>query len=364
LADNAVHQIISAFTSGCLDKENFIQFMNYILENDDLPKGEMGELQNIISLVPTLLELDKPPDHLKSNLFKRITDDNSSENDSRKKEIVEEKTTVHQASEESYLKEAQPVDDKESTVPISDIKKQTFIEDPISTGQKVTIKTTKIKQEPLHDIEDNEVPKTKVVDSGSFEKTSHSSKSNIFPWILSGILLVVLVIVTIYFNSSKTQLNEEIASIKSRLSGFQSEIASTNKFVNDHVELIEFFNHKNVEIVNFQGSDINLDASGKLLISFEAGEGLLQLKNTTPLSSDEAYQLWMVSKTQSYSLGMIITRPDVEYYKVTNIPFLKKEEIRMFRITKETREGAEIPQGITYLFGVFSTEKVNSKGRR
>jgi len=337
--------------------------MNYILDNDDLPKGEMGELQNIISLVPTLLELDKPADSLKRNLEKRIQDLEGIRLTSAEKTKIENKFKEEILPPISEPKEIKITDTKAQTIVEEDVKKQTFIEEPIRSNSSVPKEKTVLKSEPLHDVGENEIPKTKIIETKSDHFDERKSFS-ILPWLLAGILFVILVLVTIYFNNTNTELNNEINTIKSQLSGFQGEIATTNKFVNDHVALIEFFNHKNVEIVNFQGSDINLDASGKLLISFEAGEGLLQLKNTSPLSSNEAFQLWMVSKNESYSLGTIVTRPDLEYYKITNIPFLKKEEVRMFRITKETREGAEIPQGITYLFGVFSTEKINSKGRR
>lgn len=363
MADKAVHQIISAFTSGCLDKENYIQFMNYIIDNDDLPKGEMGELQNIISLVPTLLELDKPAKSLKRNLEKRIQEIEGISSKPEEQTFTSQKSLSELIPPSTEPREVKITDTKAQTIDEQDVKRQTFIEEPIRSVSSAPKEKTVLKSEPLHAVDKNEVPKTKVVETRSHHNEERKPFSAL-PWVLAGILLVILVIVTVYFNNTNKELIDEISTIKSQLSGFQSEIANTNKFVNDHVELIEFFNHKNVEIVNFQGSDINLDASGKLLISFEAGEGLLQLKNTSPLSSNEAFQIWMVSRNQSYSLGTIVTRPDMEYYKITNIPFLKKEEIRMFRITKETREGAEIPQGITYLFGVFSTEKVNSKGRK
>ncbi len=363
MADKAVHQIISGYASGCLDKENFIQFRNYILENDDLPKGELGELQNIISLIPMLLDIDKPPDSLKPNLLNRIYEMEEKATAELKHGQTTQKSFVIPATSGREPKEVEITGLEKTTTREQDKKKQTYIDDPILSQTQTGKEKTKIKSERLHDIDKHETPKTKVVETKPHHYLSHKGFSAL-PWLLAGVFLVILIVVTIYFNNANNSLNDEIASIKSQLAGFQNEIASTNQFVNDHVALIEFFNHKNVEIVNFQGSDINLDASGKLLISFEAGEGLLQLKNTAPLSSNEAFQLWMVSKNESYSLGTIIARPDIEYYSITNIPFLKKEEIRMFRITKESREGAEIPQGITYLFGVFSTEKVNSRGRR
>jgi len=52
MADKAIHEMISAFAAGCMDKANFVQFKDYINEGGELPDRELGELQNIISMIP------------------------------------------------------------------------------------------------------------------------------------------------------------------------------------------------------------------------------------------------------------------------------------------------------------------------
>ena len=334
MADNAVHQIISAYSTGCLDRDNFIQFINFMNEGGDLPKGEMGELQNVIALIPTLLELEEPPEDLKNLVAKQIIDIETQ----RKRE-----------EKERLERKMHPVQPP-AAAPKTDISK------PVqSKDQEAAAVTDTPEIQTLID-EDKSVAKTEA------EPALLPGK---LPVILIGVLGLLLIVVSVYFYLSKSELENELINSSERINDLSGEIASTNKFLNEHIELLEFLNYKNVEIVNFQATEAKPDAFGKLFVSFEVGEAILQLKNLPKLTSIESYQLWMVSPEQSYSLGTVFMRPDIEYYKIDNLPFLKKEDITMFRITKETRSGSETPQGQLYLFGTFyrQPEQVNARRR-
>jgi hypothetical protein len=89
---------------------------------------------------------------------------------------------------------------------------------------------------------------------------------------------------------------------------------------------------------------------------------MLQLRNMPFLENDEVYQVWMISKDVAYPLSSIITRGDVEYYNISNIPYLPAEDINLFRVTKEARAGVLVPKGTTFLYGIFLKE--TNRGRR
>ena len=55
MADNETNEMMSAFALGCMDKLNYREFKNHIRRGGNLPKGELGDLQNIIALIPTVL---------------------------------------------------------------------------------------------------------------------------------------------------------------------------------------------------------------------------------------------------------------------------------------------------------------------
>lgn len=334
MADKALHQMISAYVTGCLDRDNFIQFRKYVREGGELPEGELGELQNLMSLVPTLLEMESPPEETKDKIAQRLIE----LKDEIKTKIREEKLTASEERKTVAKTTAAPPE------------------------QSTTNVKTELKSKPLHDGEPQ--THTRKQTTKIRETTPEPKQSSGFTWVLTSILFLILIAVIIYFHTINSALEQEISDIKNQLAGFQDEISNTNKFINDHLSLIEFFNYRNVEIVNLANGDVNTNSSGKLLISFESGEALLQLRNIPQLAIDETYQLWMVSSDLSYSLGTIIPQTDMKFYKISNIPFVPREQVDMFRITKEPRGGSDLPSGTTYLYGVFYKEPESNTRRR
>lgn len=340
MPDKALYQMMSAYAAGCLDMENYIQFKNYIIDRGDLPSGEMGELQNVLSLIPTLLDQEKPSPAVKEKIAKRLME----LKDETKSKIKEERITAESKKQTDTVKQEETIDLKKLT-----------------TAQEKEQKKFDVKS--LHDTmtrdETRLGPKTKM----RTQQIQTPEKSSSLVWILTGTLIVILIAVIFYFYETNKSLENEISDIKEQLSGFQNEIANTNEFINDHLSLIEFFNYSDVDIVNFIAADPGEKGSARLIISFAAGEGLVQFKNVQSITSNEAYQLWMVSKDVSYSLGVFVIMPEIKYYKVSNFPNIPKEQIDLFRITKENRGGSEIPSGATYLFGTLKMEKTTTRRR-
>ena len=188
--------------------------------------------------------------------------------------------------------------------------------------------------------------------------------NSILLWTFSIILLISVVVSIIISNNKTDDLQDQLNSLNSELAALETELANSNEFINDYLEFIEFFNNPNINIITLSGSAVNPNSSGRLMISFDAGEGLLQMKNMPRLESEETYQLWLVSNNQSYSLGTFEVRPGEKYMKISQIPYIPKEEIDLFRITNEMKDGVEIPRGQTYLFGTITIESKSTKRRR
>ena len=72
MADKALSEMIAAFAAGCMDKQNYMQFKDYIDEGGLLPKRELGELQNIISMIPVILDLESPDSSIKDLVAKKL----------------------------------------------------------------------------------------------------------------------------------------------------------------------------------------------------------------------------------------------------------------------------------------------------
>ena len=72
MAEKAIHEMISAFAAGCIDRNNFVNFKDYIDNGGELPYRELGEMQNLMALIPLILEREKPDPKLKEILANKM----------------------------------------------------------------------------------------------------------------------------------------------------------------------------------------------------------------------------------------------------------------------------------------------------
>jgi len=159
-----------------------------------------------------------------------------------------------------------------------------------------------------------------------------------------------------------------VAEVNSKLQmqivKLRTDLSRTNNFVNENKEFVEFFNNPNINIIQLKGLETTSKESGRLLISFDSGEALLQLQNMPRIDSEKVYHLWLVSKGGTFSLGTFEITPDKKYIKFSEIPFVMKEDIQLFRISQELRGITEVSNGETILFGALQKETPSRKRRR
>ena len=371
MADQAIHEMISAFAAGCMDEENYKQFKNYIRSGGELPEGELGELQNVISLVPAILDLEQPQTELKERVAKKLI----SLQDEIKKRIKEKKEKSTKEFTGIIEEEKPPVKTETPPDPFAtDLHRQRFTQvEPRKTAAtpgESKAKRTSAARETVK-------PKPQPLGFQTQTQTQFAKPSQLQPgtqpinskllmgmWIGLGSLFVVLIIFIIYFFKATGDIevqNESLTSINNEL---RNQLNVSNKFMTDYSDFINFFNYKDVKVVNLSGSELSPASSGKLFISFEAREGLLRLNDLPSLSQEEAYQLWLVSRGQSYSLGLFIPKPGDKYIKIDNIPYVPENDVDLVRITNENKSGADLPQGSTYLYGVFPGSNPQQQRRR
>lgn len=342
MANNPLLEMISASAAGCMDKENYIQFKEYMQSGGEMPNGELGEMQNVISLIPTILEQEEPSPEIREEIGNRLL---KVQKKIRSKAIEDRRRTRIKKPEKEFIQRSAHT----KTFDIDDKRER--------TKQQTSFKDTPLFSKLAHtfvgdyDIDDQDNERIWKINS-------------ILLWSFSFILLISVVVSIIISNNKTDDLQDQLNSLSSELATLETELANSNEFINDYLEFIEFFNNPNINIITLSGSAVNPNSSGRLMISFDAGEGLLQMKNMPRLESEETYQLWLVSNNQSYSLGTFEVRPGEKYMKISQIPYIPKEEIDLFRITNEMRNGVEIPRGQTYLFGTITKEAKSTKRRK
>ena len=370
--------MMAAFAVGCMDKDNFVQFKEYMNEGGDLPKDELGELQNIIAMIPIILDLETPDPGLKDNVAKKLI----GMKDEIKTKIREEKqktiaTKITKSAELLPSKEAldeAPSPQKEELEP--EPKPKTVIKQP--TKYPDAFRSTKKMQVP-EDVEKNAsremmdaknqtaeqpqslfAPKqTQTVPEPTTEikpePLADKTPVGFVGWIALMLTIILFTILGYFTYSSIDSINRKTAELEDKLNALRSEQATSTNFVNNYISLIEFFNYNDVTVTNLKSPNADEKASAKVLLAFNEKEGLVQFKNVKALLPNQGYQIWMVSKGQSYSLG-VYTPSGTEYMRVTAFPFIPKEQVDMIKVTIESNTGSPTPSIQNYLVGSFSSK--------
>ncbi len=337
MADKAIHEMISAYAAGCMDDDNFKQFKDYWQKGGELPEKELGELQNVISLVPIILEIEKPPAVLKDKVAQRMISIHSEIKEKLKKEQETKKTseTLERTNEDLALTE-------ESVTPLFDGNWEKPEED-FSATEDYKIKTDETVDNEIKEKEN------KPKDELSTERVGKSTLMIL--WLVIAILAVLIGTVSYLFMQSNKELHTTVENLNEQTNRLKDQLYNTDQFVADYMSLIEFVNYKDVIVVNLSGSDLNPSSTGKLFLSFDVQEGLLSLNNMPSLKTDQIYQLWIISRGRSYSLGTFTPVSGRKFIKISNIPYVPETAIDLIRVTTEEIGGADIPKGNTVLFG-------------
>lgn len=384
MADKMIHEMIAAFAAGCMDKDNYTQFKDYLNAGGELPKGELGELQNIISMIPVILDLENPDAAIKDMVAKKLI----GMKEEIKTKIIEEKKKTNGTKIKSSLynrtfqTQSSPPSQNTLTFKTKKISTATsafqFSPDEASSAiptekspepviqQKIKTDTPKDKT-PAEDpkrLESIPPPSTLFTTSPTeLEKPVQTEKtsSGAAGWIALLLTIILFTILGYFTYSSVDSLNRSIKDLQDDVTSLKSELGTANNFITNYTSLIEFFNYKDITVVNLTSSDTSEKASARILLSFNEKEGLIQFKNAKQIPSSQAYQVWIVSKGQTYSLGTYQPN-NSEYIKITSFPFVPKEQIESFRITVEPKEGSVSASAVNYLTGTFSGSAVRGRG--
>lgn len=358
MPDNALREMMAAFAAGCMDKENFLQFKDYLTAGGELPERELGEMQNIVSMIPIILDVEKPDPALKDSVAKKLI--------GLQDEI---KTKIREARTRTVVLNAPPAK-KERTKTFMEtiagtktsIRKPTFTNGDDSPKTKERITSVERQGFAETKTETVQMPSARVTGQPQSLFASQPPQqqappqpqekisSGIAGWLAIILVIVLSTLLGYYTYTSINELNSQIDEMKHDITSLRSELASANNFMSSYISLIEFFNYKDVSVANLVSADPNEKGSARIFLAFDQKEGLVQFKNTVMLQPNQGFQIWVVSKNQSYSLG-VYTPNGGEYFKLTSFPFLPKEAIELIKVTVESNTGSPTPSVQTYLQG-------------
>jgi len=362
--DKALSEMIAAFAAGCMDKQNYMQFKDYMDEGGYLPKSELGEFQNIISMIPVILVLERPNLSIKDLVAKKLI----GMKEEIKTKIIEGKKRTNAAA--TKLSKSSVGSAKNKTISFIDRKTSTT-----SSAFQAGSDDTQISLPPRRAKTPIPEPKTPAMDPKKIESrdTTGTPKSLLPPPQLiaqpteqtkpdsqekasSGIMGVVALLLSIvlfsilsYFTfTSIKSLNGTVEDLATQVNSLKNQIGTANNFISNYTSLIEFFNYKDIIVIGLSSSDAAEKSFAQILLSFSQKEGLIQFKDVKQLQQNKGYQVWVQSKGQSYSLG-VYQPSGSEYLKINSFPFLPKENIESYFVTIESNVGSPTPSTVIYL---------------
>lgn len=336
MPDQAINEMISAFAAGCMDKENHVHFYNYLKNKGDLPYKELGQLQTLSSMLPIILELEYPRPDLKNKVARTLI------------------------SLQDEIKERIKIE-KQKTIEISRIQKTTEpvkneIERNLNNISQSEIQVPEAEKN-MNDRIPNEPAQNNYINQDNRLFTGNITRPPEPPsftpvWIIIALLFIALCVIGYFTYSGFTDVKESITKSENNIASLKNELRNTSEFINRNSALIDFFNYENIWSVQLSGADPLLKISGKLFIAQNEKEALIQMSNLPTPSPEETYQIWIVTKNQTFSMGNFFVEPGSRFVKLSNIPVISQDQIVQFKITIEPRGGSALPMGKTYAIGL------------
>ncbi len=394
--NETIKEMMSAYVTGCMDNRNLLQFVEYIQKGGEIPNKEFGELQNVASLIPLILEIETPPVTLQNKIFQNIPDEPVEIEHFEKKskrtqlsEIIAEKIIAEENESNNEDEIIIPEDFSFTRTQKKEEKKHAPIHEEVieENGEDIDKEIANIfapkKEQPikhkqvLHNPEEKhphvkivkkEAGKSRLVIPEEIDKPAEVKKSvyeipivlpdklnfikdllekmNYKIWIFAAFILLLIVVFVWNINSSEEDLvaqNEKLLS----------EVYQKDNFIRSNLPLIESFNQKDTRIVDLASTQKEEDQNARIIVSPSTRKAILQFIEIPKISAQKILQFWIISKGQSFSIGIIQPVNNQKFYNLSEIPSIPFEEIELFRVTIEPKSGSEYPTGKTIYFGAF-----------
>ena len=370
-------KLVHAFAAGCLEKDELIQFRNY-LASGEADEVEIGELQNVISLLPAILELDHPRPALKDKIAKRlqkITEEimeKKRQEEEAKQPEPEQEIIEEPVAEETIIEEESVEENKVTENPPAE--NEIVEETPAQTEnieaeqqefnyEKFLVDENQFKelQEKIDEefakippVIEPEIPVKEEREKPSYaESETYRQKDEILreskkeSRLSLYILIIILFVISLaaaafvyYITNSEVQNNKkQIALLNGQVSALNNEITRLNRIQ----RILYIIGSKDVWAINLDGTVNNPTGFGKLNLDYPSKEGLLQLYNMPALTAGQYYHLWMTANGQTKSLGSYKPVKNGEYLTVNRLPEIPQNEIDTFFVTIEDNQNPQSP---------------------
>ncbi len=323
MSDIAIHEMISAYAAGCMDEKNYLYFRDHIKKGGELPAKELGELQNIMALLPLVLEEKKPAPEVKKNVAKELlkySDEIKAKIQNAKTKTEIKPTEVSQKQEEPG--QVQPVQNNE---PGSDSDKMEVAVElnaeykPIDLQEKLDERRERIAE-----------------DDDALTKRQ-------WGLLVIGVVLLVSALVGLFYvyNLTTNRISDAMKEIKT----MELEVEKNTEFRDNYFTLMQFFTLEDLKLVNLKPTNSANNYFGKFFVSFNSGSSLIKLDNMPELDKSQTYQLWARTDNRDVLLGAFEPVFNKQFTELNDIPEIDVKAIEKVFLTIELKPGSQSPSG-------------------
>ncbi len=349
MVDKEIKEILSAYALGCMDKKNLDHFKEYIEIEGDLPYELLSDYVNLSALIPTILTVENPNPKLKETVAKNLL----TLQDEVKERIKQRNTEVSEQLKRNETEQSEITEESQNETLEHESQIETEFEsksfEDSSNFAKLSTRTT------LFSPEDYE---KRTLEAEAYqEQQNNTSPFNLFNFILASLVIVVMVVFGYYFYNLNRTLNTQVEQLNTKVTELNVDLTYSKDFISKYEKMIDFFNYNDIMIIPLGGTETSPKSSGRLFISQEGREALLEIRNLPILKNTDAYYLWVVSDQISYVLHSFVPKTGDRYVSIPEFPIVPIEEVDLIFVTNEPRSGSDTPQGSTYLYGSIKKEK-------
>jgi len=343
-----LNEVMHAYSAGCLDHEDLIPLQDLFESNDHLSNPELGELQNLISLLPAILLVENPPVSAKDKIAMRLY--------ALREEMLAKRTQERDVPPESTVSGKGELRDTPAQNEEVKTPKYMVLTDPdmLSSDRTISAKPDQLPQaEPqrvnvYNEDKSHYEPKEREYTEAPTVSATKESKGVLIALVIVFILLIAGASSGVYYMMQQQIEKQEksLTALRSDINVLNEEIVRLNKVQ----RILAILGSKDVNTINLDGTIDNPTGFGKIVFDPANKEGLISLFNMPSLPKEKAYQLWLLSKGQPFSLGLYTPQKDADrYIPINEFPDIPLDNIDSFQLTMEDAQGSDSPKGPVYL---------------
>lgn len=402
---------ICSFALGCLDRNEYFEMLEKMQDKLHFPFQELGEFQNLVALLPTILNIETPKPEVKDKIARklyRIKDIKRPERKITKETVPSNIHPQNTAQKESQLKEnffeLGSLKDKEST--LEDIKEsekqENFVHSKEKEFQPVKSITKKIEEDEIpstkkidvnlpqtskEEIEKQEISKKELFTDKQMEEKSISvgqkvnyeiqlenieqkllnierklvvmstemigKKTSKFSFGQAFILFIFFLLALgglFYFQNQKV---ENVSKQLTQQFNFMKD--DVNNIINTNKDVYEVLLAQNMKIAFLNSSQNNPSIYGKIFINPASRNGVIQLANLKRLENSKIYRFWIRRNNEWIKNNEFFPIRSVQYFSIYDLPEITNQAQLTFLVTEEeTNASSNKPEGNPVLQGVLS----------